>query len=140
MLPSLLGGVLIGVSASLAHAGARRTAGVSGALGSLLRWPLGPRGFSGWFVIGLLLGGLALASFAPPSLPLTSRSLSWLVLAGLLVGYGTRLGSGCTSGHAVCGISRLSVRSLAATVTFMATAVLVVFVVRHVVPAAGVQP
>jgi uncharacterized membrane protein YedE/YeeE len=134
MLASLLGGVLIGVSASLAHAGARRTAGVSGVVGSLLRWPLRSLGFAGWFVLGLLLGGLLLARFAPTSLPLTSTSLLWLVPAGLLVGFGTRLGSGCTSGHAVCGISRLSVRSLVATATFMVTAAVVVFVTRHVLP------
>lgn len=138
MLTSLLGGVLIGVSASLAHAGARRTAGVSGVVGSLLRWPLGPLGFAGWFVIGLLLGGLVLARFAPPTLPISSSTLLWLVPAGLLVGFGTRLGSGCTSGHAVCGISRLSLRSTAATATFMATAAIVVFVTRHVLP--GGQP
>lgn len=137
MLAPLLGGILIGVSASLAHAGARRTAGVSGVLGSSLRWPLRPLGFAGWFVVGLLLGGLALARFAPPSLPITQSTLLWLVPAGLLVGFGTRLGSGCTSGHAVCGISRLSVRSLVATITFMATAAVVVFVSRHVL---GGQP
>jgi uncharacterized protein len=137
MLGPLLGGILIGLSASLAHAGARRTAGVSGVLGSSLRWPLRPLGFAGWFLIGLLVGGLALSRFAPPSLPLTPGTLLWLVPAGLLVGYGTRLGSGCTSGHAVCGISRLSMRSLAATATFMATAAVVVFVMRHVVPTVG---
>ena len=134
MLAPLLGGVLIGLSASLAHAGARRTAGVSGVLGSSLRWPLRPLGFAGWFVLGLLLGGLVLARFAPASLPITQSTLLWLVPAGLLVGFGTRLGSGCTSGHAVCGIARLSLRSLVATCTFMATAAAVVFVVRHVLP------
>jgi uncharacterized protein len=137
MLGPLLGGILIGLSASLAHAGARRTAGVSGVLGSSLRWPLRPLGFAGWFLIGLLVGGLALSRFAPPSLPLTTGTLLWLVPAGLLVGYGTRLGSGCTSGHAICGISRLSMRSIAATATFMATAAVVVFVMRHVVPTVG---
>lgn len=138
MLASLLGGVLIGLSASLAHAGARRTAGVSGVLGNSLRWPLGPLGFAGCFVLGLLLGGLALARFAPPSVSITQDTLLWLVPAGLLVGFGTRLGSGCTSGHAVCGIARLSLRSLVATCTFMATAAAVVFVTRHVLP--GGQP
>lgn len=140
MLASLLGGVLIGVSASLAHAGVRRTAGVSGAVGSLLRWPARSLGFAGWFVLGLLLGGLVLARFAPPSLPMDRSTLLWLVPAGLLVGFGTRLGSGCTSGHAVCGISRLSARSMAATATFMATAAAVVFVARHLLPALQGSP
>ena len=130
MLLSLIGGALIGLSASIAHGAARQVAGVSGQLGSLLRWPVTWRGFGPWFVAGLLTGGLLFGSWMTAAGP--SRSLGWLVVAGLLVGYGTRLGSGCTSGHGVCGLSRLSLRSLIATLTFMLTAAAVVFVTRHV--------
>jgi uncharacterized membrane protein YedE/YeeE len=124
---------LIGLSASLAHAGARQVVGVSGILGGLLRPPARPLGFGLWFIAGLVLGGLLIARFAAPAATtLAPRSLAWLLVSGLLVGFGTRLGSGCTSGHGVCGISRLSVRSLVATGVFMATAAIVVFLTRHV--------
>jgi uncharacterized membrane protein YedE/YeeE len=139
MLLALFGGILIGLSASLAHAGARQVAGVSGILGGLLRWPFRPLGFGLWFVAGLVLGGALLARTgalpAPSSLP--PRSLVWILAAGLLVGFGTRLGSGCTSGHGVCGISRLSPRSLVATGVFMVTAAIVVLLTRHVFPTWG---
>lgn len=133
MLLALFGGILIGLSASLAHAGARQVVGVSGILGGLLRPPARPLGFGLWFIAGLVLGGLLIARFAAPVVTtLAPRSLGWILVAGLLVGFGTRLGSGCTSGHGVCGISRLSVRSLVATGVFMATAAVVVFLTRHV--------
>ena len=138
MLLALLGGILIGLSASLAHAGARQVAGVSGILGDLLRWPVRPLGFGAWFVAGLTLGGLLLAQFAEPAAAaLTPRSLGWILVAGLLVGFGTRLGRGCTSGHGVCGVSRLSPRSLVATSVFVATAAVVVFLTRHVFAGVG---
>ena len=136
MLLALFGGVLIGLSASLAHAGARQVVGVSGILGGLLRPPARPLGFGLWFIAGLVLGGLLIARFAAPAVTtLAPRPLAWLLVSGLLVGFGTRLGSGCTSGHGVCGISRLSVRSLVATCVFMATAAIVVFLTRHVLTA-----
>lgn len=135
MLAALFGGVLIGLSASLAHSGARQVAGVSGILGGLLRGPTRPLSFGLWFVMGLLLGGSLMARFgaavAGPS-ALEPRPLWLLIAAGLLVGFGTRLGSGCTSGHGVCGISRRSLRSLVATGVFMAAAALVVLFTRHV--------
>jgi uncharacterized membrane protein YedE/YeeE len=141
MVLALLGGILIGLSASLAHAGARQVAGVSGLLGGLLRGPVRPLGFAPWFIAGLVLGGLLIVRFVPSLGPVVSslapRSLLWILAAGLLVGFGTRLGSGCTSGHGVCGISRLSVRSLVATCVFMVTAALVVLVTRHVFPSWG---
>jgi uncharacterized protein len=141
MILALFGGVLIGLSASLAHAGARQVTGVSGLLGGLLRWPIRPLGFGLWFIAGLVLGGLLIARFVAPGVSVGSslapRSFAWLLVAGLLVGFGTRLGSGCTSGHGVCGISRLSVRSLVATGVFMATAAFVVLLTRHVFPAWG---
>ena len=130
MILALIGGILIGLSASIAHSGARQVTGVSGLLGGLLRWPVRPLGFGLWFMAGLVLGGLLTARLFGPGVALASsrapRSFAWLLVAGLLVGFGTRLGSGCTSGHGVCGISRLSVRSLVATGVFMATAALVV--------------
>ncbi len=125
----------------MAHAGARQVAGVSGILGGLLRDRLRPGGFGLWFVAGLVLGGLLLARLLPSLVPVAPsvapRSLGWLLVSGLLVGFGTRLGSGCTSGHGVCGISRLSPRSVVATCVFMATAALVVLLTRHVFAAWG---
>ena len=133
MLMAIFGGILIGLSASLAHAGARQVAGVSGILGDLLRAPARPLGFGPWFLAGLVLGGLSFGVLVgPAATTLGPRSLGWLLVAGLLVGFGTRLGSGCTSGHGVCGISRSSRRSLVATVVFVATAAVVVFLTRHV--------
>ena len=90
--------------------------------------------FRRWFLIGLLLTSLlvgVLGGSPAAAMSVASRPLPWLVVAGLLVGFGTQLGSGCTSGHGVCGLSRLSARSLVATVTFMMTAGLVVLLTRH---------
>ena len=128
---SLAGGVLIGIAAAMFLLANGRVAGISGILGGLLR-PAG--GDVAWRVA--FLGGLL---FAPALYALVSRYPSptieagypLLVLAGLLVGAGTRYGSGCTSGHGVCGLSRLSPRSLAATVAFMAAGFATVFVARH---------
>lgn len=132
----LLGGALIGLSASLLLWANGRVAGISGVVGSLLAPIRGDISWRALFFGGLLAGGLLLAwlrpvSFAAPaSLSLGGGAL--LVVAGLLVGFGSRLGNGCTSGHGVCGISRGSTRSIAATLTFMATGVLTVFLARHV--------
>lgn len=141
--PALAGGALIGVSASLLLLLTGRVAGVSGIVGGLLspstddRPAAERRGENAWrlaFVIGLLAGGVALFGYRPESFgSLDSSPVSPLLvaLAGLLVGVGTTLGHGCTSGHGVCGMSRLSKRSLAATATFMAVGMLVTFIVRH---------
>ncbi|WP_437736341.1 YeeE/YedE family protein [Sorangium sp. So ce1335] len=131
----LVGGVLIGLSASLLLLFNGRVAGVSGVLGGLLVRLRSP-GDAVWraaFVAGLLLGGIALAAAHPGAFPPggDGRPLGLLVVAGLLVGYGARLGNGCTSGHGVCGLSRLSFRSLCATMTFMATAAVTVYVSLH---------
>lgn len=129
---ALLGGALIGLAAVLLVLFNGRIAGISGIVGSLLP----PRASGGaWrvaFVIGLLAAPWAYGLFAP--VPATASPASWpvLVIAGLLVGFGTRLGSGCTSGHGVCGLSRLSMRSLVATLCFMAAGFATVFVARHV--------
>lgn len=131
-LQSLIGGLLIGFSTLLMIRLLGKIAGISGIVGQL--WSAGT-GDGAWrfaFVAGLLVSPLLYALFSP--LPETSvvTSTPWLIVAGLLVGFGSRLGSGCTSGHGVCGLSRLSLRSLVATLTFMATAILVVWLFRHV--------
>jgi uncharacterized membrane protein YedE/YeeE len=128
---SLAGGVLVGSAAALLILFNGRIAGISGIVGGLLRPTPGDVGWRVAFVIGLLGAPLAwLAVAAAPRLHVAA-TLPVLVAAGLLVGIGTRLGSGCTSGHGVCGISRGSRRSLAATALFMAAGFAVVFVVRH---------
>lgn len=134
--PSLAigGGLLIGTAAAALLLLSGRIAGVSGMIAAAARiatagppWPQAAA-----FVLGLPLGAWLIAAFVrAPQIAITS-SVPLLVVAGLLVGFGTRLGSGCTSGHGVCGVARLSRRSLAATAAFMATAVATVFVVRHV--------
>ena len=131
---SLAGGVLLGLASALFVLVNGRVLGISGILGGLLA---PRRGDAGWR-IALLLGMLAAPAtvmlLAPPdwiSAPRIEAGTVALVVAGLLVGYGTRLGSGCTSGHGVCGLSRLSARSLVATATFMAAGFVVVYVMRH---------
>lgn len=134
---SLAGGALIGLAAALMVALLGRVTGISGMLGSLLQastWrQCSQWGWRAAFVLGLILAPLLWQLFSPlPAMQMPSNP--WIiVIAGLLVGFGTRLGSGCTSGHGVCGLSRLSLRSLAATVMFMLTGVITVYVMRHVV-------
>lgn len=131
-LQSLIGGLLIGFSTLLMIRLLGKIAGISGIVGQLWSADKDDRAWRFAFVAGLLVSPLLYALFSP--LPETSvvTSTPWLIVAGLLVGFGSRLGSGCTSGHGVCGLSRLSLRSLAATLTFMATAILVVWLLRHV--------
>jgi len=132
MLP-LLGGVLIGLSAVAIMASLGRIAGISGIVSGLLEPKPGDVSWRLLFVGGLLAGGLVMLLLMPGAFAIEiERSLGAVALAGLLVGFGTRLGSGCTSGHGVCGISRASPRSMVATATFIATGVLTVLVVRHV--------
>ncbi|MGB3879078.1 MAG: YeeE/YedE family protein [Diaphorobacter nitroreducens] len=133
---SLAGGMLIGLAAALLIVLLGRIAGISGIVGALLQrssWASVANG--GWraaFVIGMVAAPLVWQLIAPlPPMEMPSNPLV-IVLAGLLVGFGTRLGSGCTSGHGVCGLSRLSLRSLAATLTFIGAGAATVFVVRHV--------
>jgi uncharacterized membrane protein YedE/YeeE len=127
---SLLGGVLIGVAASLLFLGTGRVAGISGIIGGLLSRAHGSRAWRAWFLGGLLAGGLVLVAVQPSVFGTTTGSLPVIGAAGLLVGFGARWGGGCTSGHGVCGLSRLSARALVATLTFIAAGVLTVFVVR----------
>lgn len=128
---ALGGGALIGLSAAwLLHANGR-IAGISGIVGGLLQRPAGDHGWRLAFIAGLLTAPLVWTLFAP--LPALVIDADWpvLVIAGLVVGISTRYGAGCTSGHGVCGLSRLSPRSMAATVAFMASGFMTVYVIRH---------
>jgi uncharacterized protein len=129
----LIGGLLIGLAAALLLLFNGRIAGISGILGGLIDAnPISERLWRGAFVIGLVCGAAVYSGFhggLPLQLPVRS---SGLLLAGLLVGFGTRLGSGCTSGHGVCGLARSSPRSLVATATFIACGMLTVYLTRHV--------
>ena len=129
---SLAGGLLVGVAAAMLILFNGRIAGISGIVGGLLRPVRGDVGWRAAFVAGLVAAPLAWLAVAEAPRLHVAASVPALVVAGLLVGVGTRLGSGCTSGHGVCGLSRGSPRSLAATATFMAAGFAVVFVVRHV--------
>ena len=128
---ALAGGALIGVAAAMFLLLNGRVAGISGIVGGLLK-PVG--GDVGWriaFVIGLVAAPLVYGLFAAVPHLQIDASATALVVAGLLVGVGTRYGSGCTSGHGVCGLSRLSPRSLVATLSFMGAGFATVFVSRH---------
>ena len=136
-IASTLGGMIIGLSAALMLAYNGRIAGISGILGGFLEGSEG-RSWRGMFLLGMLIGGLGLRLLAPQTLPGAAvDSLPLLIVAGLLVGFGTRLGGGCTSGHGICGISRLSTRSLAATAFFMGAAIATTYVLRHVLHFGG---
>jgi len=128
---ALIGGALVGVSASLYLLTHGKIAGVSGIYGGALRGTP-DRAVRVAFVAGLVLAGAVLGQIFPSAFePAGTGSLATVVAAGLLVGFGTQLGNGCTSGHGVCGISRLSVRSLVATAAFITAGATTVFVVRH---------
>lgn len=124
-LQGALGGALIGLAAALMLLGAGRIAGVSGLAARAISLTKGdaPAGLAIAFIIGLPLGALLFQSGAGPIAAGFPPSPSLLIAGGLLVGFGTRLGSGCTSGHGVCGMARLSRRSLVATVTFIASGI-----------------
>jgi uncharacterized membrane protein YedE/YeeE len=131
-----IGGLVIGASVSAQWILNGRPAGVSGMLGDLLDPKATESRLSVFFVIGLVAGGVILGRVSPQLFAWESApSYSLLIASGLLVGIGTRLGSGCTSGHGLCGISRLSKRSIAATILFMAAGAVSVFVVRHLIGA-----
>ena len=121
---ALAGGALIGTAASVLLVLNGRVAGISGVLGGLLAPKPGEVSWRIAFLIGLALGGLSMLFVGYDGFGASPRALPIVAIAGALVGVGTRIGNGCTSGHGVCGLSRLSVRSLAATITFMATGVI----------------
>lgn len=130
-ITALTGGILIGISATVLLAFNGRIAGISGILNGAITFAT-DKVWRWLFLLGMLIGGAiyeyGLASQSTPA----SASAPWaMVIGGLLVGFGTQMGSGCTSGHGVCGLGRLSSRSLVAVLTFLATAMLTVFVLRH---------
>jgi uncharacterized membrane protein YedE/YeeE len=131
---AILGGALIGFSASLLWIANGRIAGISGIFGGVLAPVHGDVAWRGMFLVGLIAAPLLYraAGGVLPNLA-TPAPLIAVIAAGLLVGFGTRLGSGCTSGHGVCGIARLSPRSLAATAIFLITAAVTVYVARHII-------
>ena len=133
-LNGLIGGVLIGLASGIYLLATGRIAGISGMLESLLRPTTPAFPAATIFLLGTLIGAIAVAAFVPSVLlPVDIRgSGATLLVAGLLVGFGTRVANGCTSGHGVCGLPRFSVRSIVATGTFMAAAMATVFVARHV--------
>lgn len=135
VMTALAGGVLIGCAVAMLLLLDGRVAGVSGIVGGVLRPSPGEWRWQVLFVGGLLAGGWLARTASPSAIGPIVTPLPILALAGILVGFGTSLGGGCTSGHGVCGVSRASPRSVVATATFMAVAVLVVFLVRH-----GVRP
>lgn len=136
-VPALIGGLLIGTSALMMLGALGRIAGISGIAGNLLQAPAGDRSWRLAFVLGLLGGAASYLILAPAGALQIQVDAGWglMLAAGLLVGVGTRLGSGCTSGHGVCGIGRLSPRSLVATGIFMAVAIAVVAIMRHLIGA-----
>lgn len=127
---SLAGGLMIGVAATLLINLNGRIMGASGILGGLIP----PRGDAAWrlsFIAGLLIAPVAFGLFQLAQSPVFNTGWATIAVAGLFVGFGTRMGAGCTSGHGICGISRLSLRSIAATVVFMIAGILTVYAVRH---------
>jgi hypothetical protein len=130
-LPALAGGLLIGLASALLLLSHGKIAGISGILGGLIHKNTADRATPFAFVLGLLLAGVVAFRLNPGAIQGSGTPAWVLIVAGLLVGYGTRLGNGCTSGHGVCGVSRLSPRSIAATAAFMAAGMLTVFVVRR---------
>lgn len=132
VVPALLGGGLVGVGLLLALWASQRVVGVSGIVGGLWRPRPGDAAWRVAFLIGLLAGGTLLLLFAPATLRFdVDRSLPALAVSGLLVGFGTRLGNGCTSGHGVCGLAQLSPRSLVAMLCFVGAGAATVFAVEH---------
>lgn len=128
---SLAGGLLLGLAAAMFILLNGRVVGISGIIGGLVRPRPGDAGWRLAFLAGMLVAPTVWSLFAPPAAARISAGPTLLVAAGLLVGWGARFGSGCTSGHGVCGLSRLSPRSLVATLAFMGTGFGAVFVLRH---------
>ena len=134
-LMAIGGGLLIGAAAALLLLLTGRIAGVSGMVATATRVGAGgtPWSQATAFLVGLPIGAALVALLVRSPEVIVTSSVPLLIVAGLLVGFGTRLGKGCTSGHGVCGMARLSPRSIAATATFMASAAATVFILRHVI-------
>lgn len=134
ILMALFGGVLIGLAVVGYLYVNGRIAGISGLIAQLLQPKSMLKGSAFWFLLGLLIIPFIYQFFIQPEIILVSSPIA-LIIAGLLVGFGTRLGSGCTSGHGICGVSRLSIRSIIATMIFMFAGIVTVYIARHLVGA-----
>ncbi len=133
VLNALYGGLLIGTAVSILLIFNGRIAGISGIIGQTLSVNFRPQAWRLAFIIGLLASPFIYARFLPiPDVTITSNH-TIIILAGLLVGFGTRLGNGCTSGHGVCGIARFSLRSIVATMTFIIAGAITVYFLRHII-------
>lgn len=133
LLPALGGGILIGLAAALLMGLNGQILGISGITAGAMNPQMPDRHWRWAFLAGILTGGLILTVFFPEALRLEqAKSLSLYAVSGLLVGYGARLGGGCTSGHGVCGLSRLSPRALFATFTFMSSSIVTVLIVKTI--------
>jgi uncharacterized membrane protein YedE/YeeE len=131
ILTPLTGGLLIGLSATFFLLLNGRIAGISNIVGGLLNPRIGDVSWRWFFIAGLLAGGLTIRVLYPVAFGEPKSPPGVLALAGFLVGFGARIGNGCTSGHGVCGLSRRSLRSLVATLVFMTTAMVTVYLVNH---------
>ena len=132
MVNPVIGGMIIGFAAGLLWLLNGRILGVSGIIGGIFTQSRTDTMWRILFLVGLLLGGAIMYRVQPSSFEMLPISTPTVLLAGFLVGFGTRLGNGCTSGHGVCGISRVSARSIAATLVFMAAGAVTVGLVRHI--------
>lgn len=135
-IQSLVGGLLIGLSASILILSSGKIAGISGIVAGLMQFKNTSKEHYIWrilFITGLVISSYLYSLLMPLPATEISASYSTLMIAGLLVGFGTRMGSGCTSGHGICGLSRLSLRSLIATISFMLSGFIVTYVLVHVI-------
>ena len=131
---SLIGGLMIGIAATLLLWTTGRIAGISGIYGGLLSWDVSNFNWRLAFIFGLFVGPFVVSEFGAGISPINiDAGIPMLIIAGLLVGVGTRMGSGCTSGHGVCGIGRFSIRSIVATFVFMLAGAVCVYVTRHLI-------
>jgi len=128
---ALLGGVLIGLAATLLLWSIGRIAGISGIVDGIAGAPSGDRAWRVAFLAGMMIAGALVMQFEPAPPRIQTGATPLLLAAGFLVGFGTRMGNGCTSGHGVCGLGRLSWRSASAVATFMAAGMATVYVMRH---------
>lgn len=132
-LSALSGGILIGSSATLLLFFNGRIAGISGIMGGLINAPKTELFWRIAFLVGIVIGAFLFHLIRPDFYHPRENFPIWLLaIGGFLVGFGTRMGNGCTSGHAICGIARFSIRSIAATITFMASGFLTVYIMRHI--------
>ena len=134
-ITALFGGVLIGIAATLLLWSLGRIAGISGIVNGIGSASRGDRAWRVAFVIGMMAAGALVLQFVPAPPRMQTGATPLLLTAGFLVGFGTRMGNGCTSGHGVCGLGRLSWRSLAAVLTFMSAGIATVYVMRHLLVA-----